>query len=48
VEVTRTHTVALVHGDVSPKNILIGAPGPVLLDANVRGGAILHSTSRSA
>jgi aminoglycoside phosphotransferase (APT) family kinase protein len=33
VEVTRTHTVALVHGDVSPKNILIGAPGPVLLDA---------------
>jgi aminoglycoside phosphotransferase (APT) family kinase protein len=33
VEVTRTHRVALVHGDVSPKNILIGAPGPVLLDA---------------
>jgi 5-methylthioribose kinase len=33
VEVTRTHTVALVHGDVSPKNILIGALGPVLLDA---------------
>jgi aminoglycoside phosphotransferase (APT) family kinase protein len=33
VEVTRTHTVALVHGDVSPKNILIGATGPVLLDA---------------
>lgn len=24
---------ALVHGDVSPKNILIGADGPVLLDA---------------
>ncbi len=25
--------IALVHGDVSPKNILIGANGPVLLDA---------------
>lgn len=25
--------VALVHGDVSPKNILIGAAGPVFLDA---------------
>ncbi|MEO1016149.1 MAG: aminoglycoside phosphotransferase family protein [Pseudomonadota bacterium] len=25
--------LALVHGDVSPKNILIGAKGPVLLDA---------------
>lgn len=25
--------LALVHGDVSPKNILIGADGPVLLDA---------------
>ena len=25
--------IALVHGDVSPKNILIGASGPVLLDA---------------
>ncbi|WP_317450795.1 aminoglycoside phosphotransferase family protein [Sphingopyxis sp. LK2115] len=25
--------VALVHGDVSPKNILVGAAGPVLLDA---------------
>jgi aminoglycoside phosphotransferase (APT) family kinase protein len=33
VEVTRSHTVALVHGDVSPKNILIGPHGPVLLDA---------------
>ena len=33
VEVTRSHAVALVHGDVSPKNILIGAHGPVLLDA---------------
>jgi tRNA A-37 threonylcarbamoyl transferase component Bud32 len=28
----RTH-LALVHGDVSPKNILIGPQGPVLLDA---------------
>jgi aminoglycoside phosphotransferase (APT) family kinase protein len=25
--------IALVHGDVSPKNILLGARGPVLLDA---------------
>jgi tRNA A-37 threonylcarbamoyl transferase component Bud32 len=28
----RTH-VAVVHGDVSPKNILIGPDGPVLIDA---------------
>jgi 5-methylthioribose kinase len=27
--------LALVHGDVSPKNILIGSTGPVLLDAEV-------------
>ncbi len=33
VAVTRAHTVALVHGDVSPKNILIGPQGPVFLDA---------------
>ena len=33
VTVTQAHAVALVHGDVSPKNILIGAEGPVLLDA---------------
>ena len=33
VQVTRSQTVALVHGDVSPKNILIGPHGPVLLDA---------------
>lgn len=33
VAVTRSHTVALVHGDVSPKNILIGPQGPVFLDA---------------
>ena len=26
-------SIALVHGDVSPKNILVGANGPVLLDA---------------
>jgi len=32
-QVTRSKTVALVHGDVSPKNILIGPHGPVLLDA---------------
>ncbi len=24
---------ALVHGDVSPKNILVGVNGPVILDA---------------
>lgn len=29
------HRFALVHGDVSPKNILIGPAGPVLLDAEV-------------
>jgi tRNA A-37 threonylcarbamoyl transferase component Bud32 len=33
VEVTRGHRVALVHGDVSPKNILVSDDGPVLLDA---------------
>jgi aminoglycoside phosphotransferase (APT) family kinase protein len=30
---TQAHKVSLVHGDVSPKNILIGPHGPVLLDA---------------
>ncbi len=33
VEATRAHAVALVHGDVSPKNILVGPRGPVFLDA---------------
>lgn len=33
VKVTRSTPRALVHGDVSPKNILIGPHGPVLLDA---------------
>ncbi len=33
VEVTRSTRLALVHGDVSPKNILLGPDGPVLLDA---------------
>jgi len=33
VEVTRSQPRALVHGDVSPKNILIGPQGPVFLDA---------------
>ncbi|WP_327725915.1 aminoglycoside phosphotransferase family protein [Streptomyces europaeiscabiei] len=30
---TATTHLALVHGDVSPKNILVGQAGPVLLDA---------------
>ena len=33
VETTRSTKRALVHGDVSPKNILIGPDGPVLVDA---------------
>ena len=33
VETTRANKRALVHGDVSPKNILHGAAGPVFLDA---------------
>lgn len=33
VAVTQSTPLALVHGDVSPKNILLGAAGPVLLDA---------------
>jgi aminoglycoside phosphotransferase (APT) family kinase protein len=36
LEITRAvqaNKLALVHGDVSPKNILIGSEGPVLLDA---------------
>ncbi|MBA4865279.1 aminoglycoside phosphotransferase family protein [Streptomyces sp. PSKA54] len=32
-ERTATTHLALVHGDVSPKNILVGPSGPVLLDA---------------
>ena len=32
-EVTATTRLALVHGDVSPKNILVGPKGPVFLDA---------------
>lgn len=33
VETTRTTKLVLVHGDVSPKNILAGSGGPVFLDA---------------
>jgi 5-methylthioribose kinase len=33
VEVTRTTKRVLVHGDFSPKNILAGPAGPVILDA---------------
>ena len=32
-EVTASHRLVLVHGDVSPKNILHGPGGPVFLDA---------------
>jgi aminoglycoside phosphotransferase (APT) family kinase protein len=33
IEHTRRTRLALVHGDVSPKNILVGPTGPVFLDA---------------
>jgi aminoglycoside phosphotransferase (APT) family kinase protein len=33
VETTRTTRYVLVHGDFSPKNLLIGPSGPVILDA---------------
>ena len=33
VQQTLSHKRVLIHGDVSPKNILVGANGPVLLDA---------------
>jgi fructosamine-3-kinase len=33
VKTTQANPLALVHGDVSPKNILVGAEGPVLIDA---------------
>lgn len=33
VHTTANTKLALVHGDISPKNILVGANGPVLLDA---------------
>lgn len=33
VEQTQSNQHALIHGDVSPKNILIGEAGPVFLDA---------------
>ena len=33
VETTRTTKKVLVHGDFSPKNLLIGPAGPVILDA---------------
>ncbi|AOW13785.1 aminoglycoside phosphotransferase [Hydrogenophaga crassostreae] len=33
VQRTGSQRIALVHGDVSPKNILVGPKGPVLLDA---------------
>jgi aminoglycoside phosphotransferase (APT) family kinase protein len=33
IRVTATSKCALVHGDISPKNILIGPEGPIFLDA---------------
>ncbi len=33
VERTAANRLALVHGDISPKNILVGPAGPVILDA---------------
>jgi len=33
IEITATTRRVLVHGDVSPKNILVGKAGPILLDA---------------
>ena len=33
IEVTRSTRRTVVHGDVSPKNILVGPAGPVVLDA---------------
>ena len=33
VEITADTKLALVHGDLSPKNILVAARGPILLDA---------------
>lgn len=33
VERTKNKKIALVHGDLSPKNILVGPRGPVVLDA---------------
>ncbi len=33
IEVTASTKLALVHGDVSPKNILIGPDGPLFIDA---------------
>ena len=33
VNETRAHKHALIHGDFSPKNILVGPKGPVILDA---------------
>jgi Ser/Thr protein kinase RdoA (MazF antagonist) len=32
-EVTASTRIVLVHGDVSPKNVLVGPRGPILLDA---------------
>jgi len=33
IEQTASHRIALIHGDISPKNILAGPSGPIFLDA---------------
>lgn len=33
IEQTANHRIALIHGDISPKNILAGPTGPIFLDA---------------
>jgi aminoglycoside phosphotransferase (APT) family kinase protein len=47
VETTRMTKRVLVHGDFSPKNLLIGPAGPSSSTRNARGTATPLSTSRS-
>jgi hypothetical protein len=48
VATTAATKLALVHGDVSPKNIVIGVAGRCSSTPSAPGGAIRRSTSRSA
>jgi hypothetical protein len=48
VEVTRSTRLALVHGDVSPKNILLGPTARCCSTPSAPGGATRPSTSPSA